>query len=88
MAFPSSFDESNACLGKPREDMADDCDALSICRTETVNGTPVVVSCWKLTAEELAEVVRTGRVWLTIAGHTMPPAHIQGIKPLVTSPPN
>ena len=82
MAVPTSFAESNGVLGKPREDTGDDVEALSVlhARMET-SETPVVVSCWKLTAEELAEVNRTGRVWLVVMGETMPPAFVKGTKP-------
>ncbi len=81
MAFSASFDESNTVLGKPANMSADECEALAVLCTETQDGIPCVVSCWKFTAEEVAEINRTGRAWLTVAGKTMPPAHVQGIKP-------
>lgn len=37
-----------------------------------------VVSCWRLSPEELAEVQRTGVVWLSIFGHTHAPVAITG----------
>jgi hypothetical protein len=81
MAVPASFEESNAVLGKPADMSADECEALSVLRVQYPDGKIAVVSCWKLTAEELAEINRTGRVWLTIMGVTMPPAFIGGTKP-------
>ena len=75
---PASFDESNAVLDKPP--LMANCEALSILRTK-VNGGPCVVSCWKMSAEERDEIIRTGRVWLMIAGNTMPPAALCGFKP-------
>lgn len=80
MGFPASFDESNAVLGAPNVELADEVLCLSILRTKTENGTPVIVSCWKFTAEEMEEISRTGRVWLVVAGHTMPPCLLQGQK--------
>src|SRR5262249_37821337 len=80
MAFPASFEESDACLGRPPNMTDDECAPLSIARAGC-GGIPTVVSCWKLTAEELAEVNRTGRVWLGICGVTMPPALISGCSP-------
>lgn len=77
----SSFDEANVVLDKPEDMTYDQCEAASVLRTNDSSGTPVVISCWKLTAEELAEIQRTGRVWLGVCGHTMPPAYITGIKP-------
>lgn len=41
----------------------------------------LVVSCWKLTREELEEVNRTGKIWLTVLGASMPPVILDGIKP-------
>ncbi len=38
-----------------------------------------VISCWKLTPEELAHVNRTGEIWLSVAsGKTAPPVYIAG----------
>jgi hypothetical protein len=78
---PASFDESNVVLDKPQDMSYDECDALSVLRTETTEGLPVVISCWKPTKEELDEIIKTGRVWLTIYGYTMPPAYVSGTKP-------
>lgn len=80
--IPTSFTESDAVLGRPQYMTDDECSCLSILRTTTTDGTPVVLSCWKLTAEELEEVNRTGRVWLTVVGQTMPPVMVDGVKPL------
>ena len=83
--FPASFHESNGYLGKPPDMTHDECDALSVWRGDvTVDGggaVPAVVSCWKLTPDELEEVNRTGRVWLYVVGRTMPPVMMAGNKP-------
>ena len=79
--IPTSFDESDAFLGPPPGVSDEDCESLSIKRAVTPQGQPVVISCWKMTREELEEVNRTGRVWLLIWGQTMPPAALAGIKP-------
>lgn len=84
MAEATSFDESDSVLGKPPGMTHEECSALSILRLQTQEGFPLVVSCWKLTAEELAEINKTGRVWLGIYGHTMPPAFVAGLKPFST----
>jgi hypothetical protein len=81
MATPASFEESNAVLEKPGDTGVDDCtSALSVCIAQH-HGVPVVISCWKLSAKELEEINRTGRVWLGICGDTMPSAWVAGIKP-------
>lgn len=79
--IPTSFDEANAVLGKPDSMSHEECTCLSVLRTEMDNGQPIVISCWKLTTEELAEIQRTGRVWLMIWGPTMPPAAVEGKRP-------
>lgn len=81
---PASFDESDEVLERPPELHADDCEALSVWRgsIETASGIkPVVISCWKLTQEEREVVLRTGRVWLLVFGHSMPPVFLQGTNP-------
>lgn len=40
-----------------------------------------VISCWKMTREELQTIQKTGRVWLVVLGQTMPPVMILGEKP-------
>lgn len=77
-----SFDESNTVLSKPEQMTSDQCAPLSVLRTETEDGFPVVVSCWKCTKDELEEINKTGRVWLMVYGVTMAPVAIAGNKPI------
>ena len=77
----ASFPEANCVLDKPPGMTYEQCEAASVCRTKTLQGFPVVVSCWKVTQEELDEINRTGRVWLWIYGETMPPAAVDGMRP-------
>ncbi len=77
----AAFDEENGVLDPPPGVELDDCSCLSVFRGDAEDGTPVVISCWKPTPEEWEEMRRTGRVWLTILGHTMPPAAVSGHKP-------
>lgn len=86
MALPSSFHESNDVLGKPHSMSHDQCESLSILRTETVGGIPCILSCWKVTKEELAEINRTCRVWVTVAGETHPPIAVDGVAPFSDQP--
>lgn len=80
MAFPASFDESTGYLSRPANMTDEECEPLSIARVGC-DGTLTIISCWKLTKEELEEINRTGRVWLGICGMTMPPAWISGSNP-------
>ena len=79
--FATSFAESNAVLSRPPDMTEEECDPLSVWRGVDTNGNPLVVSCWKPTAEELEEIIRTKRVWLIITGQTMPPSLLYGHSP-------
>ncbi len=76
---PCSFEESDCVMSAP-PGMEEAVDPLSVVMG-TMEGVPMVVSCWKPTREELDEITRTGRVWLMILGDTMPPVYLQGYKP-------
>lgn len=82
----TAFDEENGVLDPPPGVSIDDVHALSVFRGEMSNGTPVIISAWKPTTEEWEEMRRTGRVWVLIQGHTMPPIAVTGIKPFETTP--
>lgn len=77
----SSFDESTGYLGRPTDMTAEQCDPLAVAKAELDDGPPVVVSCWKMTKDELEEFQRTGRVWLIVIGRTMPPVSLTATKP-------
>lgn len=79
--IPSSFKESNHFLNPPDGMSLEDCDPLAVCNTQDYKGFPVVISCWKLTQEELEEVIKTKRVWVGVLGHTMPPIWVDGQNP-------
>ena len=74
MAFPASFDESNLVLmaDSVGDDGAsvdscwsDGADCLSVLKA-VLDEQPCLISCWKLTADELQEIIRTGRVWIAV----------------------
>ncbi len=81
MAFPASFHESNDCLGPPAGMSEEQVMSLSIARCVDDDGTPIIVSCWKFTREELDEINATGRIWLGVMGDTIAPSWISGINP-------
>jgi hypothetical protein len=43
---------------------------------------PVVVSCWRLTPEDLKQVAKTGCIWFQSWGHTHPPVVVRA-EPLI-----
>lgn len=88
MAEACGFDEANTSLGPPAGMTEDQVQTLRVLRAVHADGQPVVISCFKLTAEELAEVNRTGRVWLGVLGTSMPPVWVLGTKPFETKEPS
>lgn len=82
--LPTSFNEENGVLDAPKGMSPDECEPLSVWRGPMDDGTPVVISCWKPTKEELEEIQRTGRVWIMVMGNTMPPILPVGLNPFVS----
>lgn len=81
-----SFDEANVVLSRPPDMTADDCDPLSVWRGNDTAGNPRVISCFKLTREELDLINKTGRVWLWVSGYTMPPVCLTIAHPFKENP--
>ena len=77
MAVPIAFPESNSALGPTKGGIG--C-ILSIHQGSEEEGLPQIISCWKLTPEEVQEVARTGKVWLLVLGGH-PPVSIEGQSP-------
>jgi hypothetical protein len=77
---PQDFEQSNdrleALVPVPGEGMQ----PLPAYRGVT-DGTPLMISCWRPTAEELAEIHRTGHVWLLVFGQDHPVVHLAGESP-------
>lgn len=81
-----SFPESNHVLDKPPDMSYEECDPLSVWAGQSSDHIPLVVSCWKLTKDELEEFQKTGRVWLTVIGRTMPPVALTVKSPFTGDP--
>lgn len=78
----TSFAESNRVLYAPDGMTSEQCEPLSV-YTGTMDGTPVTISCWKPTKEELEEFNRTGRMWLIVCGESMFPSAMTAISPFI-----
>jgi hypothetical protein len=83
MATPVNFPEQNAVL-PPYPGTESWVRPLPIYRQypDGVND-QCVVSCWELSPEEIAEIVRTGKVYFQAFGSTHPPVSIHGITPFI-----
>lgn len=78
---PVSFAESNCVFDKPRSMTRDECTALSAWIGRDSSDNEVVISCWKLTAEDLRELQKTGRIWLYVYSTTLPPVALTAVRP-------
>ena len=66
--------------------VASGCAPLPVLRVDLEGGVGCLVSAWELTPEEMAEVARTGRVWLWIWGAQHPPVALETYPPTVQAP--
>lgn len=70
MAQPVEFDGSNMVLRAPEG-------AENVSDLPTFTNGMCSVSCWQLSKEEIAEVARTGRVFLSVfSGRSQPPVFV------------
>jgi hypothetical protein len=70
MGYPVKFHGSNMVLKAPEG-------AENVSDMHTFTNGLCSVSCWELTAEELAEIQRTGRIFLSVfSGRTQPPVFV------------
>lgn len=76
----SAFDQENIVLNPP-SGMENDCESISAFIGKDVAGKDITISCWKLTKEEVEELLKTGRLWLIVSGNTMPPVALTGKNP-------
>jgi hypothetical protein len=45
------------------------------------DGQPQIATCWEFTDVELEEILKTGKVWVSIVGQGLPPILVTGNKP-------
>ena len=79
----TSFPEENLVLDPPPGVANEEIECLPVCAARMIDGTPVIISCWKVTMEELKEIQRTGRVWLMVMGPVMAPVVVSGKNPFL-----
>lgn len=74
-----TFDEAN-CIMKAPESMPD-CMDLKTWRGNQQDGTPVVISKFQPSKEDLEELNRGGSIYLYVIGVSMPPVSLQTENP-------
>lgn len=89
MAYATAFEQCNHVFDKPPDLTVDQCEPLQVHYDPAFGPEqlPTIISCHKLTAGELAEVNRTGRIWLgVISSARMSPVWISGHNPFFITP--
>jgi hypothetical protein len=71
--LPTTFKEQNFTFNKPSSMTDEECGDLDVWKGKDSIGYPVIISCWKLSLEDLNRINETGCVWLSITGNGMPP---------------
>lgn len=79
--LPVNFPQSNKVYAKPEGWTDEECSDLNVWQGDApIEGTnrtvPAIISCWRLSHEDLQEIQRTGIVWLSITGTAMPPVSV------------
>ena len=59
---PINFKEQNVIY------IAEECNDLPVHKTKDQ-----IISCWKLTKEELEQINKTGVIWFSVMGQSQPP---------------
>jgi hypothetical protein len=92
--IPVDFPQANNTLGKPADMTDEQCLPLPVHHYQQALGSnpesgdpetlPAIISCWKLSPEELEEINRTGVVWVNTLGRTLAPFSVFVKNPFVS----
>jgi hypothetical protein len=78
------FAESNTVMLAPAG--MENCNDVHACKT-TCDGSPVVVTAWRPSPEELVKINLGEPVWLILWGHAMQPAKVTADNPFLENGP-
>jgi hypothetical protein len=86
--LPVSFPENNFVFTKPQGMTDEQCSDLPVWRgnvpvDEAGTMFPAIISCWQLSKEDIEEIQKTGRIWLSITATGMPPVSVFAENPFV-----
>jgi len=76
--LPTDFPERNKIYKKPESMTDEECMELPVWQGQTFiddekkKSVHIIISCWKLSYEDLQEIQRTGHIWLSIYSSGMP----------------
>lgn len=71
--IPSDFPESNKVYDKPIDMSVDECEPLNVWEGHDKSGQAVIISCWKLTTDEVQTLLAGGRLWVFHYGSFLQP---------------
>ena len=72
MANAVGFEGANKVFHAPK--------GMETCRDlQVFQSSEEIISCWRFSEDELAEINRTGVVWLSVSGTVTPPVSVSGI---------
>ncbi len=82
------FPEANFTFTKPENMTDDECGSLRVWRGETEpneqgNSFPNIISCWELSDDDVANILRDRKIYLRIVSNGMPPVSIQTETPFI-----
>lgn len=73
-----TFPQQNVTFTKPESMTDEECGSLPAYR-----GEGQIISCWKLSPEDLNKVQETGIIWLSIVGSQQPPVWVGPDSPFI-----
>ncbi len=77
--IPIDFEQSNKILGRPPTMTVEECSSLHI-----YNHGGVCISCWELSEEELQEVIKTKKIYISVwSGTRQPPIALMAKSPFI-----
>lgn len=79
--LPVDFPARNFVYQKPEGWTDEQCSDLPVWKgnapiDDNGNTAPTIISCWKLSKEDLEEIQKTGEIWLSISSTGMPPVSL------------
>jgi hypothetical protein len=74
--LPHSFPEANKVYTKPAGWTDEQCANLHVCQTNCEDGTPVIISYWKPSYEDLQALNNGGGIYLMITANVQPPVSL------------
>lgn len=82
--LPVEFPEQNFTFTKPADMTDEQCSSLSVWRGKDQAGTPVIISKWQPSYEDIQAINNGEGIYLMITGVGLPPVSLQTESPFIT----